>query len=82
MNDRLVGEAASRSLNCTAERDWPKAAQFTKGLIPAPTFDGTGHSLRNEQPPRDDVSVPGIDDDLHLLVKEVAIEHARSNHGG
>ncbi len=47
----------------------------------APSFDGTGHSLRNEQPPRDDVSVPGIDDDLHLLVKEVAIEHARSNHG-
>ena len=33
-----------------------------------------------QQPPRDDVAVPGVDDDLHGLVQEVALDD-RDVHG-
>ena len=36
-------------------------------------LDGTRHSLRKQQPPGNDVPVPGVDDRIDSLVEKIAI---------
>jgi hypothetical protein len=34
-------------------------------------------SLRHQQPPRDNVSVPSVDDDLHVLVEQISFANSQ-----
>jgi hypothetical protein len=37
-------------------------------------FDRPGHALWEQEPPRDDVPIPGIDDHVNVLVEEIALD--------
>ncbi|EEF93749.1 hypothetical protein CATMIT_01618, partial [Catenibacterium mitsuokai DSM 15897] len=47
--------------------------QFSKGPCPTPMLDGARYALRQQQPPRNDVAVPRVDDGLHILIEEIAV---------
>ena len=49
------------------------ASEFSERLQPSAPFDGPGDSLRQEQPPWDDVPIPGVDDHVNILVEQVSI---------
>ena len=49
------------------------AGQFTKWFITAPPLDGPGHPLRQQQPPRNHIAVPGVDDHLDFLVQQIPL---------
>ena len=45
-------------------RLWPELPERLEAATP---LDRTGDALREEQPPRDEVPIPGVDDDLDVL---------------
>ena len=49
-------------------------ANFPERCLATTTFDGTGNTLRQQQPPRDDVPVPCVDDDIHVLIEQIAFD--------
>ena len=50
-------------------------AYFLERNGPASAFDGPGNTLGQQQPPRDDVAVPGIDNHFHILIEQIALDH-------
>jgi hypothetical protein len=59
-------------------------SELSKWVEAGTTLDRTRDSLRNQQPPRDDVAVPRVDDCVAFLVEEITIddpkEHAVSTN--
>jgi hypothetical protein len=45
-------------------------------LIAATSLDGTRDTLWEQQPPRDDIPVPRIDDAIHALVQKIAFDYS------
>jgi hypothetical protein len=43
------------------------ASEFTKGCKATMPFDGTGYTLRQQEPPGDDIAVPRIDNNVDML---------------
>ncbi|MBL4684850.1 MAG: hypothetical protein JKY37_09695, partial [Nannocystaceae bacterium] len=54
---------------------------FAERLEPTTAFDRTGDALGHKKPPGDDVSVPGIDDGVDVLVEEIAVPHLDLHDG-
>jgi hypothetical protein len=77
VDDRTKRQTPRAGLDRATERDRASVPQLSKRLVTRPTFDGTRNSLRQQQPPRDDVSVPGVDDDIHILIKQVSINNSK-----
>ena len=73
MDDGPKRQLASGGFDCAAEGNGAFAGNFTKGSVAGAAFDGARHALRQQQPPRNNVAVPGVDDDLYVLVEEVAV---------
>ena len=48
--------------------------QFAKGGTASPFFNGSRNALGQQQPLGNDVPIPGIDDHLHRLVEEIALD--------
>ena len=48
--------------------------KFLKRGRAAALFDGSRNALRQEQPPRDDISVPGVDDYIDVLIEQIAVD--------
>lgn len=48
--------------------------EFFEWRSAATTFDSTGNALRQQQPPRDDVPIPCVDNHIHVLIKQVAFD--------
>src|SRR5262245_47790821 len=53
----------------TAKGDWSDLTQLAKRLMASALLDRARNALRNEQPPRDNVAVPSVDNDLDVLVE-------------
>jgi hypothetical protein len=68
-------------LDRTAQRNRPLAAELSERLQAATPFDGPRHALRQEEPPRDDVAIPRVDDDLDVLVEQVTVNNSRFRQG-
>ena len=66
-------EFASAGDDRAAERNWAEFTQFAERSVAAAFLDGTGDTLRQKQPPRNDVAVPSVHDDVDVLVEKVAI---------
>ena len=49
------------------------ASDLTERLGPPAAFDRTRDTLRQQQPPRDDVSVPGVDDYFYGLIEKITL---------
>ena len=47
-------------------------------LLKSPGFS-TGDALRQQEPPGDDVLVPGVDDHFHVLVEQIAIANFQTH---
>jgi hypothetical protein len=50
------------------------ASQLPEGLLTGAPLDHARDALREQQPPRDQVAVPRVDDDLHVLIEEIALD--------
>ena len=74
VDDCLVGQSSSTRENSPAKWDWPLAAQLPEGGVAGSTLDGAGYTLRQKQPPGNDIAVPGVDDGFDFLAEEVAID--------
>ena len=48
--------------------------KFLEGAGAATPLDRPGHALGQQQPPGDDVPVPGVDDHVNVLVEEIALD--------
>ena len=73
MDNGFEWELASTGDDRAAERNWAEFAQFAERSVTAAFLDGAGDALRQKQPPRNDVSVPSVHDDIDVLVEEVTI---------
>ena len=58
--------------NVTLDR--PELAKLPERPGPGSLLDRPGDSLGKEQPPRDDVAVPGVGDHFNRLVEQVALD--------
>lgn len=72
VDDGLEGELPGGGQDGGAEGDGAHAAQLEEGLIAGAFLDGAGDALGEEEPPGDDVPVPGVDDAVHLLAQEIS----------
>ncbi len=71
MDDATIGQSTCAGESCLPEGKWAEPTQLPKGLRACPLLDRAGDTLRKEKPPRNDVSVPGIHDDLDILIEQV-----------
>jgi len=55
------------------------ASEFSERLQPSAPFDDPGAPLRQEQPPRNDVAIPCVDDHVNLVVEQVSIDDSHSH---
>lgn len=55
------------------KRNCPVLGKFAKRSVTATSLDRSRDSLRKKQPPRDDVSIPGVDDCIDVLIEKVAL---------
>ena len=49
------------------------ASDLTERLDPPAAFNRARDTLRQQQPPRDDVSVPGVDNYFYGLIEKITI---------
>ena len=76
MDNALERQLSRRGVNRSAKRNRAVPGQFPKRLITAPPLDRPGNALRQQEPPRNDVAIPGIDDHVDLLVEQIAFDDA------
>ena len=81
VDDRLERQAPRRCQDGPAQRDRPVPAKFTERSGAAPPLDRPGDALGEEQPPRDDVAVPRVDDHFDRLDEQIPLDDA-DIHGG
>lgn len=74
VDDGFEREGAGAGFDGAAEGDHRQAGEFAERGEAAAAFDGAGDALGEEEPPGDEVAVPGVDDDVDGLVEEVAGE--------
>ena len=80
MNDALECKAPRSGQDSPTERQHTIAAKLTERRNPGTASDRAGNALGQEQPPRDDVPVPGVDDDLYVLVQQIAVADVERRH--
>lgn len=68
VDDGAEGKAACVGENGVAERNGA-FGKLLEGRVAAALFDGAGNTVRPEQPPRNDVAIPGVDDGVHFLIE-------------
>ncbi len=73
MDDRLKGQAARRGSDGTAKRNRAVLSELFERAISSEPLDGARDPLRKEEPPGDDVPVPGVDDGVNVLLEEVTL---------
>lgn len=73
MDDRFEWKSSRGRFHGVTERNRTHAAQFAKRLPPAAFLDRAGYTLRDQPPPRNDVSIPCVDNDVDVLVEQVSI---------
>lgn len=73
MNDAAKRQVTSAGVARGAERH-RSIAELTKRQVASPTFDRCGDALRKQQPPGDDVAIPGIDDGVDVLLEKIAVD--------
>lgn len=49
--------------------------QFLERSCPTPSLDRRRDALRQQKPPRADIAIAGVDDDLDRLVQQDALDH-------
>lgn len=81
MDDRLKRQLAGAGEYGAAQGDRPVLGQLTEWSVPAAPLDRAGDALRDQQPSRNHVAVPGVDDDVNILIQQVAVNQLR-HHGG
>ena len=64
-------------LDRAAEWKRPVTGQLTERCVTGPALDGPGNSLRQQQPPRDNIAVPSVDDDFLVLVEQIAFVNSQ-----
>ena len=79
MNDGSKRKRSRAGNHSVAERKEPSRPQLAKWCRTTTTLDLAGNALRKKQPPRENVSVPGVDDDFDILVQEVALDDLNSH---
>lgn len=58
-----------------AKRNCPVLGKFAKRSVSTATFNRSRDALRKQQPPRNDVSIPSVDDDIDVLIEKVALHY-------
>jgi hypothetical protein len=48
--------------------------QLAKRSFARTTSNRSRNTLGNEEPPRDDVAIPGVDDDVYVLIQQVPLD--------
>lgn len=81
VNDRLVAQPP-----CTGHDRLPGCqnsmlSEFPERLVAPALFDRTGDSLGQQQPPRNEVSIPGVDDAVDVLIEQVAVDDLQIHVG-
>ena len=57
--------------NRTAKGNGAESSQFFEWFVSSAPLDRSRHTLWNQKPPRDDVPIPSIHDDIDILIEEV-----------
>ena len=57
-------------------------ADFPIRFKPSPALERSADALRQQQPPRNGVTIPGVDDGVHLLIEQVAFYHLHRHGSG
>ncbi len=76
VDDGAEGEPAGAGDDGTAEGEDPCAGEFPEGCVAGALLDGSRDALGKQQPPGNEVAVPGVHDDLDGLFEEVAVTDA------
>lgn len=72
MDDTVERQATGGSGDGLAEIQPAMTSQLLEYRRAASPLDGSGNALRQQQPPRNCVSVPGIDDGVRVDVEQVS----------
>src|SRR5690349_16247855 len=75
MNDRLERQATRAGHDSATEWNRSHPAKFSKRLGSAPTFNRSRHTLRKQQPPGNDIAVPGVNDHIDFRIQQVSINY-------
>ena len=72
MMDRYGSRQAR--FDCVAQWNRAESSKFAKRLEPGAPFDRAGHALRQQQPPRNDIPIPSVDDYIDILIQQVTFD--------
>lgn len=71
VDDAFEGQSPGTCQHSPTQRDHWHLAQFSKGLNPRSCLDRPRDALRYQQPPGEKVTIPGVDDDIDVLIEQV-----------
>jgi hypothetical protein len=77
MDDGPEGQSASTGFDRAAERNRAVPHQLPEWFITGLALDDPSNPLRQQEPPGDDVALPGVDDDLHVLVEQITFANSQ-----
>ncbi len=73
MYDASIRKTPRGGENSAAEWNRPVPRDLNKGLNAGMALDRAGNALRQQQPPGNQVSVPGIHDDFNRLIQKISL---------
>ena len=77
MDNALAGETPGAGEYGTADGDRAFPGKLTKRAVPGPLLDGSGNTLGQEKPPWNHVPIPGVHNDVDVLIEKVAFDDAQ-----
>lgn len=80
MNNPLIGQSSRLGEYGMAQRDRPMFGQFFKWTGSTTFFYRARYTLRQQQPPRNNIAIPCVDDDVHVLIEQITFYNKR-HHG-
>ena len=79
VDDGAEGQPASAGLDRSAQRNWSVSSQLAERLVSGAALDGPVDALRQQQPSRDDIAVPSVDDDFDVLVEQISTAYSKGH---
>ncbi len=68
MNDGLIWKTSSTCNHCSTKRQYSELPEFFERSKPATLLDCSRYALWQQEPPRNEVPIPGVDDHLDVLI--------------
>jgi hypothetical protein len=73
MDDGLEREFPGRREHCATQRNRPVLSEFLEWADSTSPLNRSRHTVGQQQPPGDDIPVPGVDDHINVLIEKIAL---------